>query len=62
MIYPDTIRDYLIDLQLDLEFNRNRLKDADPEAVPVILRSIRVVEKDIARCMEILEKAERNAS
>ena len=62
MTYPDNLRDYLIDLQLDLSFNKNRLESADPEDVPVILRSIEAIEKDIARCAEIWDRAEQAAN
>lgn len=47
MPYPDTWIDYLIDLQLDLQFNQDRLETADPETVPVILRNIDYLEGEI---------------
>ena len=61
MTYPDNLRDYLIDLQLDLNFNKNRLESADPEAVPVILRNIQEIERDIARYSAILRDSPKTS-
>ena len=54
--------DYLITLQQDLAFHQARLAQADPEAVPVLRQSIEAIEKDLARCMEIWERAEKAAN
>lgn len=56
MTYPDNTLDYLIDLQLDLDFTKSRLEDANPESVPAILRSIEALEAEIKKYTEMLRK------
>ena len=52
----DTIRDYLAGLQINLDFNKNRLEAADPKDVPAIQRSIETLENEIKKYTAMLHK------
>lgn len=60
MTHPDTLQDYLVDLQLDLNFNENKLETADPEAVPVIQRNIAFLKREIELYSEMLRKVQEH--
>ena len=58
MVYPDNIRDYLIDLQLDRDFLLDRLIEATPDEAESLERSIEFLESELKKWRaRLIEKA-----